>query len=432
MKTYKRHISSVAEAPANVIALACYLLLLFFWAFGSVLLLGIYLFEKRSELVKFHAMQAFVLWLLRCLLGGELPYESMAALLTNNPGYLQDPMGWEAAPNVLVFRLVVTGVIVLLAVLAGTRALQWKDWKAPLVGQIAAFICNRSVVAQYCGTEDVPQDCRIEGETEEIYLRGNETWEYSELLLPNEQMLCVYVPEDTEDIEAEAFIKEKATPSEMGLDASEDALQLAEQVNDMWERTTDNVDEAEILVEPVVEDAQAMPPSRFAGKVVLEADAWPDANSQLPVPMRDGEPLYAVMERPWHKSFWENGRALLAEKSHAIGLLFPMRTAHATTDAIKPALAESRVSVATENTMPTMTDVQNEKANRMEINKVDNRMLAEYNREQPLTAVARWIEANITGAAQTTNGVPKKRRDDPNRQLPAGMRDTVQYQDMYS
>lgn len=161
MKTCLPHRSSIADLAANLVAVACYLCLLLFWGVGAVLLLVVFFCEKKSGLVRFHAVQALLLWLLRSLLGGDLSFEGLAAVFTQNTAYLTNPLGWAGSLGVIAARLLISAVVVLCAVLCAVNAYNWRAFKVPLLGQLAMWICRRAAPAAYSGDGPVPPECEI-------------------------------------------------------------------------------------------------------------------------------------------------------------------------------------------------------------------------------------------------------------------------------
>lgn len=162
MKTYQRHQSSIGEIAANIVSVLCYLSVLLFWGFGLVVPLLIFLFEKKSGLVRFHSMQAMLMWLLRCMFGGDIAFEGLAALVTGDALYLLNPLGWAGELATIIVRLVVTALVVVCVVAAGVSAYYWREWKVPLLGQLATFICGKSRQAAYNAEGPVPEDCKIQ------------------------------------------------------------------------------------------------------------------------------------------------------------------------------------------------------------------------------------------------------------------------------
>lgn len=162
MSTYKPHISSFGDASANVIAVTCYVLLLLFWTFGFVLVTVIFLLEKKSMLVRFHALQAIILWVVHIMLGGGLSYESMAAIITRDNRYMSSIYGWGSTATVIIARMAVDVFAILLAVIALSRAYHWQDWKIPFIGQFSMAICKRCCLPTYTGGNELPENCMLE------------------------------------------------------------------------------------------------------------------------------------------------------------------------------------------------------------------------------------------------------------------------------
>ncbi len=161
MKTYQPHRSSMGDVAANLVAILCYVIVLVFWTFGSVFLLGIFLWEKKSGMVRFHAVQAFLFWAARLLLGGGIAYESLAALFTGNENYLYMSYGWMSGSSVVLIRICIDIIFMLLAVVTSIYAYQWKVWKIPVIGHIASLVISHSARAKYNGEDIVPVQCMI-------------------------------------------------------------------------------------------------------------------------------------------------------------------------------------------------------------------------------------------------------------------------------
>lgn len=159
MNKYRPHASSIGDAAANVMAALGYLALILFWTFGIVIILPIFFAERKSGLVRFHTMQAALLWVVKTVAGGGIAFESMAAMLTGNMAYITNPWGWEAELPLLVFRLSVEILILACAVVAMASALNWSVWKVPGIGHLALFICSLSTRPTYVGGDRVPVSC---------------------------------------------------------------------------------------------------------------------------------------------------------------------------------------------------------------------------------------------------------------------------------
>ena len=161
MKTYKPHVSSFGDASANLVAALNYVCVMMFWVIGIVPVLILFFMEKKSGLVRFHAIQAILLWLARTLLGGGLTFESVASIITGNLEYMQNPMGWGGSMNIILLRIGIDAVVLLFGCLAVVYAYNWKDWKIPVVGFLAVLICRGCNPAIYNGELEVPYECQI-------------------------------------------------------------------------------------------------------------------------------------------------------------------------------------------------------------------------------------------------------------------------------
>ncbi len=176
MKRYKPHISSLGDAAANLIAAACYICALLFWGFGFVPVLILFFAEKKSGLVRFHAMQAALMWLLWLMSGGGLSFEGLAAVLTGDMKYLHGAIGWASDIIVIVLRLAIGLVAVAFCVMAAAQAYYWREWRIPIVGLLAQLIVSHSAPAAYEGGGEVPRNCRV-GYEEEPRREWRAEWE---------------------------------------------------------------------------------------------------------------------------------------------------------------------------------------------------------------------------------------------------------------
>lgn len=159
MKTYRPHASSVGDAAANLISMACYVSVLLLWSFGIIPIVIIFLVEKKSGLVRFHSMQALLLWVVSSLFGGWLSYEALAAVLTGDASYLYSPFSWMSSLAVLAVRGIVSFAILLFGLVALVRAYRWQDWRIPFLGQLAALIVSNCAQPIYNGEGKVPHGC---------------------------------------------------------------------------------------------------------------------------------------------------------------------------------------------------------------------------------------------------------------------------------
>ncbi|MGD9560353.1 MAG: hypothetical protein AB7V55_07095, partial [Oscillospiraceae bacterium] len=152
MRTDSPHKSSLGNIAANLVAMVCYLCLLVFWSLAPVVLLVVFFCEKKSLLVRFHAMQAMLLWLVRTLVGADIPFEGLAAVLTGSSSYLMDPLGWAGSVALIGVRVVLSLGVLALAALCAVNAYYWRMFKLPLLGQLAFAICGKAM------PEEAPRD----------------------------------------------------------------------------------------------------------------------------------------------------------------------------------------------------------------------------------------------------------------------------------
>ena len=145
------HNSSVGGLQANVMALLCYLagsLLGFVPGIKYVAWLAplaIFLLEKESRFVRFHAMQAFLLdavgvilgLLVSLLLGGI-----WAATAANTYAAAAGALGSTAIVGLLA--TVVSLIILVFAVIAMTKAYKYETYRIPIIGGIAARMVGKA------------------------------------------------------------------------------------------------------------------------------------------------------------------------------------------------------------------------------------------------------------------------------------------------
>ncbi|MGI6169291.1 MAG: DUF4870 domain-containing protein [Christensenellales bacterium] len=141
------HKSSLGNIDANILALLCYIvtaILGFIPVIKYVAWLApliIFLIEKKSSFVKYHAMQAFLLNLVGLIIGlilGLIFSAIFAAALIANPyGFL------GAAGVVSVISLIVSIVILIFSILAMIGAYKYQEYQIPLLGPLAHKITNK-------------------------------------------------------------------------------------------------------------------------------------------------------------------------------------------------------------------------------------------------------------------------------------------------
>ncbi|MDL2327758.1 hypothetical protein LJC64_03785 [Ruminococcaceae bacterium OttesenSCG-928-A11] len=159
MKTYRPHASSVGDAAANIISVTCYVSMLLLWNAGFIPILIIFFMEKKSGLVRFHAMQALLMWVVNVLAGGGIAYEGLAALLTGDTSYFHVADGWMAGIAVVFVRALVSGLVIFFSLAALGKAYRWQDWRIPFIGQLAVLIVRHCAPAIYNGEGRVPHGC---------------------------------------------------------------------------------------------------------------------------------------------------------------------------------------------------------------------------------------------------------------------------------
>ena len=141
MRIYEPHRSSLANMDANVLALLCYVA-----AFATVPLpilsrlmqlfpLIIYLMEKQSDLVRFHAMQAFLLQILSTVMQIVI---SVIFAFTGSVFSISG-LSWiseTAEVGRVISTIVVTVIIIVLSIRAAVSAFRWSEYDIPLIGWV--------------------------------------------------------------------------------------------------------------------------------------------------------------------------------------------------------------------------------------------------------------------------------------------------------
>lgn len=426
MKTYKPHVSSVGDIAANMMALMCYVLLLFFWSTGVVWLTIIFVAEKKSGLVRFHAMQALLLWVCRGLLGGGLPFEGLAALITQNEFYLRNPQGWEAPPEVIAYRIVIGGIILLLAILAASHAYKWESWRIPILGQLSAFFCRNLERPTYMGGDEVPADCS-----------------YGQAVLEADKNAIDFAPPPQEFAE-DAAIKPVATGNVMQTGRVPQTAGITEQarvnalsqentaeVSDNVGESADEAAETEVAAADVPVSAKEEKTStgffgRFKrNKAQPSAVTEDGANGQLPIEMRDDIPLYLQLEKGHAaaaKEIAEEDKKLAEEEA-------------AVMQAFMNPLGETVQGNEAAPTEEIVNDTDNLDA--LVMGMADNGQISsQWVVEKVMSQVLNISEEGQPGedGAQAEEGTaPKaeKAAEDPSRRLPLDMQDPPIPADMY-
>lgn len=140
---YSPHKSSIGDLNANVMALICYLVSI---PLGWIPLvryvawltpLALFLLEKQSKFVKFHAMQSFLLhmvsavlsFLVSAVLGGILGIGSISTDTYYATAGLAGIIG--------LLTTVISLVILVCAIIAMVGAYKYKETQLPIIGGIA-------------------------------------------------------------------------------------------------------------------------------------------------------------------------------------------------------------------------------------------------------------------------------------------------------
>lgn len=148
------HKSSIGNLDANIMALLAYLatgILMFIPIINYVAWLAplvLFLMEKQSGFVRFHAMQAFILniinFLLTTLLGGII-------LASINAAYARalasGDFGASLAGAAIMTTIltIISLVIAVFAIIAMVNAYKYKLYKMPVIGALAAKFSNQAV-----------------------------------------------------------------------------------------------------------------------------------------------------------------------------------------------------------------------------------------------------------------------------------------------
>lgn len=140
---YSPHKSSIGDLNANVMALICYLVSIpLGWIplvryVAWLIPLALFLLEKQSKFVKFHAMQSFLLhmvsavlsFLVSAVLGGILGIGSISTDTYYATAGLAGIIG--------LLTTVISLVILVCAIIAMVGAYKYKETQLPIIGGIA-------------------------------------------------------------------------------------------------------------------------------------------------------------------------------------------------------------------------------------------------------------------------------------------------------
>ena len=145
LKTYEPHKSSIGGMDANVLALLVYVIAVIFnfigglhW-FAWVVPLIFFYIEKDSQLVKFHAAQAFVLgvvsaiiYIILDIISTAVAWSYVGNLLSGNAiGFFGG--FWVIA----IISIIVAVVLAIFEIIAMSNAYKYKEYNIPLIGGLA-------------------------------------------------------------------------------------------------------------------------------------------------------------------------------------------------------------------------------------------------------------------------------------------------------
>lgn len=175
---YQPHKSSLGDLDANYMAVACYgisfvfsfipFVRYFAWLAPAV----IYFLEKKSVLVKFHAVQALILNAIGAALAlivsivGKIISKAIVPKFSYydyaNPNYYEDYSKYmksveSAATVTLIFGLIVWAVVVaigVLQILSALKAYKYSEYKIPVIGGIAGKVAEKLDKVDFGGTNN--------------------------------------------------------------------------------------------------------------------------------------------------------------------------------------------------------------------------------------------------------------------------------------
>ncbi len=172
MRAAQPHKSSFGDASANIVAILCCLCVILSWTMGFVFVLAFYFAEKQSRLVKFYALQAALLWVVGYALGGGITFEAFTALITGDSAYMNNPLGWSAPLDILLYRLGINVLVLFLSIISIVYAYRWQCWRIPLLGHIAWIV-----------VKNCPLECEDTGRASPVLQRSaNVAQEHTQVL----------------------------------------------------------------------------------------------------------------------------------------------------------------------------------------------------------------------------------------------------------
>ena len=156
MKVYEPHKSSIGNMDANVMALLTYVsaIILSFIPFVQyvswLLPLIFFYMEKNSTLVKFHALQAFALFLVSAIIDViinvivAIAGASTAAAIASDPYDLNSYFGaWAGVAAASVIVGIIGLVFLIFGIIAMVRAFKYEEYAMPVFGKLAAKFAGK-------------------------------------------------------------------------------------------------------------------------------------------------------------------------------------------------------------------------------------------------------------------------------------------------
>lgn len=151
-QVYEPHKSSIGGMDANVLALLTYIAsVVISWIpgiryFAWLVPLIFFIMEKQSKLVKFHAMQSFILnaicavlaFLLSVVVGGIV---TATLVRSYSVGYAYSALGALGVISFLVAAVCI--VITIFSIIAMVKAYGYKEYHIPLVGGLAEKLVEK-------------------------------------------------------------------------------------------------------------------------------------------------------------------------------------------------------------------------------------------------------------------------------------------------
>ena len=149
MNIYEPHKSSIGNIDANVMALIAYgaaIIVIFIPGIKIVAWLApivIYILEKESSFVKFHAMQAFLINIV-----GIIFNTIILMIIGGSIGLMFFRTFSYGALGTIILSAIITGivaiVITIFEVISMVKCYQYKEYEIPLIGRLSRKIAYKN------------------------------------------------------------------------------------------------------------------------------------------------------------------------------------------------------------------------------------------------------------------------------------------------